>query len=135
MGMKESNLSKRILLAVGAVTPSRLFRNNTGTAWTGKTVKNTRDGGKYIEEPRPLRAGLCVGSSDLIGWTPTEITPEMVGRKLAIFTAVEIKSKGGKASPEQINFIQQVVKAGGIAGIAYTAEEAVNLIKNQIKRD
>ena len=133
MGLKESNLSKRILLAVSSMTNAKLFRNNTGTAWTGKTVSSTRDGGKYIDEPRPLRAGLCKGSSDLIGWTPIEITQDMVGKKIGVFTAVEIKARGGKATPEQLNFIEQVRKGGGIAGIATTDDEAVNLITNQLK--
>ncbi len=32
------------------------------------------------------------GGSDLIGITPVTVTPEMVGKKLGIFTAVEVKT-------------------------------------------
>lgn len=81
-----------------------------------------------IENPRPLQAGLCEGSSDLIGWTTVEVTPAMVGKKIAIFTALEIKTESGRASKEQINFITRVREAGGIAGIARSEQEATQLI-------
>lgn len=125
--MNETNLTKRILLHVSKYTNSRLFRNNTGTGWVGKS-RRTKDGGIYIDEPRPLKAGLCIGSSDLIGWTKTEITPDMVGKNIAIFTALEVKTKYGKASKEQINFIQQVREAGGISGIARDESDSYNVI-------
>ncbi len=125
--MNETNLTKRILLHVSKYTTSRLFRNNTGTGWVGK-ARRTKDGGIYIDEPRPLKAGLCTGSSDLIGWTKKEITPDMVGKNIAIFTALEVKTKYGKASKEQINFINQVREAGGIAGIARNEADSYNVI-------
>jgi len=126
--MKENNILKLILLAISKHTRATLFRNNTGTGWVGKT-KRAQGGGIYIESPRPLAAGLCLGSSDLIGYTEKEITPDMVGKKIAIFTAVEIKKdQWAKTSAEQIRFIENVQKAGGIAGLAKSPEEAVRLI-------
>jgi hypothetical protein len=86
-----------------------------------------------LKDPRPLHAGLCQGSSDLIGYTTIKITPEMVGKDLAIFTALEVKTTTGRATPKQVNFIEQVRKSGGIAGIVRTPEEAVNIIQNSIK--
>ncbi len=123
--MKELNIQKSIMLAVSK--HSRIFRNNVGTGWVGK-VSETKDGGKYIKDPRPLKAGLCTGSSDLIGWTTKTITPEMVGSKVAIFTALEVKTQKGTSSPEQRNFIKQVVDNGGLAGIARSEEDAVNIV-------
>ena len=123
--MKELNIQKSIMLAVSKY--SRMFRNNVGTGWVGK-VSATKDGGKYIKDARPLKAGLCTGSSDLIGWTTKTITPEMVGCKVAIFTALEIKTPTGKATPEQMNFIQQVRLGGGLAGIARSGEDAVLIV-------
>lgn len=59
-----------------------------------------------------------VGGSDLIGiHKPT-------GRLLAI----EVKTKTGKPSAAQLNFIQQVIAAGGIAGVARSPEDAVKLL-------
>lgn len=111
---------------------ARLFRNNTGTGWTGKVKASSNPNLKIIENARPLNAGLCVGSSDLIGWKTVEITQEMVGEKIAIFTAIEVKSKYSKASKEQINFLQQVKLCGGICGIAKTQDEAIQIINNSI---
>jgi len=128
--MRESNISKLILLMVSKLTRGTLFRNNTGTGWVGK-VSRTKDGGIYIENPQPLRAGLCTGSSDLIGWTRKTITPEMVGTDVAIFTAIEVKAKRGRTSKEQLAFISALKNAGGIAGIAKSGDDAVNLINNK----
>ncbi|KKL44805.1 hypothetical protein LCGC14_2362030, partial [marine sediment metagenome] len=76
-----------------------------------------------------ISMGLTKGSSDLIGWTPVEITPAMVGSTAAVFTAIEVKrSKGGVTTTEQKRFIKRVKQAGGIAGVAASAEAAVDII-------
>ena len=82
-----------------------------------------------IKDPRPLHAGLCVGSSDLIGWSIVKVTPEMVGQNIAVFTAIEIKAEKGRASKEQLNFLQVVQQSGGVAGIAKTEQDALNIVK------
>ena len=127
--MREQNIQQKIRLAISKHTKSIMFRNNVGTAWTG-LKKSTRDGGIYIENPRPFHAGLGVGSSDLIGWTEREITPDMVGKKIAIFTALEIKTKNGKATKQQLNFLNRVRESGGIAGIATDDSESINILNN-----
>ena len=100
--MNESELLKAVLYKSsqnGAV----LFRNQVG---------------KYrLEDGRFLSSGLCVGSSDLIGWTTIKITQEMVGKSVAAFTAIECKSEKGRVSKEQNNFLAMVHDAGGIARI------------------
>jgi hypothetical protein len=105
---------------------AKIFRNNTGQGWVGQS-KRLSDGSVLILNPRPLYAGLCIGSSDLIGWTSRVITPDMLGERVAIFTAVEVKS-GTRPSAEQLKFIEAVRIAGGIAGIARTPQEVHNLI-------
>jgi hypothetical protein len=67
--------------------------------------------------------GLCNGSSDLIGWTSIEITPDMLGKKLAVFSAIEVKTETGKLSPEQKIFLENVKNAGGIAKICRKLED------------
>lgn len=101
--------------------------------WQGKT-KRTPAGDIFIEDPRPLHSGLCKGSSDLIGWTPKEITPEMVGKKVAVFTAIEVKSRRGRPSEDQLNFMQRVKEDGGIAGVATNSDEAVNMVKHALEK-
>jgi hypothetical protein len=41
----------------------------------------------------------------------------MVGKRIAVFTAVEVKTKTGRVSDEQKRFIKNVNDAGGIAKI------------------
>ena len=91
-----------------------MFRNNVG--------QFKAEGGRMVS------FGLCKGSSDLIGWKSVEVTQEMVGKKIAVFTAIECKSLRGRASEDQTNFIRVVREAGGLAGIAKTADQAVEVI-------
>ena len=65
--------------------------------------------------------GLSPGSSDEIGWKEKIITPEMVGKKIAIFQAIEIKTLTDKISYEQIIFYMRLQIAGGIAQV-YTED-------------
>lgn len=100
--MKESDIQRLIMLALSEAG-CLIFRNNVGT------LKNSAG--------IPIKFGLCVGSSDLIGLTPT-------GK----FLAVEIKTSTGKATPEQLRFIEAVRARGGIAGIARSPAEALALL-------
>jgi hypothetical protein len=121
----EKDLQNKILLAVGR-GDTRLFRNQVGTGWYGCIDVRGR-GDVLIRGARPLRAGLCPGSSDLIGWRTVTVTPEMVGRRIAVFAAVEVKSARGRISAEQQQFLEVVRSAGGIAGVARSVEEARRL--------
>lgn len=127
--MTETPLLREIMLRLCQAFPFvRVFRNNTGMGWTGQSAR-TPNGSMIISNPRPLHAGLTKGSSDLIGWTTVEITPDMVGRKLAVFTAIEVKTAKGRTSDEQANFIQVVQGAGGIAFVTKSPDDAVNALK------
>lgn len=126
MANKETGIQNDIRKAVakaGAVT----FRNTTAQGWAGKVVDRGH-GYATIANPSPLIAGLCVGSADVIGWKSVEITPEMVGQKVAVFVALEIKTPVGEASEEQMRFVGAVRKAGGIAGFPTSPEEAIELL-------
>jgi hypothetical protein len=115
----------------GLTGDTHLFRNNVGLAYTGD-VKRHASGTITIENARPIKFGLCPGSSDLIGWTTIQITPEMVGRSVAVFTAIEVKSATGRASKKQKNFIKRIHDCGGIAGIARSLDDAVNVVNDYI---
>jgi hypothetical protein len=111
----ESSVTSEVRLALqklGVV----LFRNNVG---------RLRDAfGRWVS------FGLGVGSSDWIGLTPYTVTLKDVGRKIAVFTAVEMKRQnGGKITADQQQFIDFVRRTGGIAGVARDAEEAKSLIE------
>ena len=101
--MTEADIMRQIQLAATKLG-ARLFRNNVGMATT-----NT---GSVI------RFGLAVGSADLIGWSAT-------GK----FIAIEVKRPYGKPTKEQRRFLDAVVAAGGIAGVARSVEDAVEIIQ------
>lgn len=126
---KNVKTSVRIYLSKIGV---RVFNNPVGLFWAGVLYYVDRKTGETVLKPgaRKVYCGLFEGSSDLIGWRSIEITPDMVGNKVAIFTAIETKGKRGRASSEQLNFISQVKKSGGIAGLAFTAEQAEALVSN-----
>lgn len=111
--MRESDLLKRIQVSASK-SGARLLRNNVGM------LKD--ENGTYV------RYGLGTGSSDLIGWTPIMVTQEMVGTTVAVFTAIECKTGYLKTTPEQDQFIAAVLQAGGIAGVARTEKDALDII-------
>lgn len=114
--MKESNIQRLIMLATSEAGAT-MFRNNIGAYTT----------------PEGYRVKYGVGNpggADLIGITPVTITPDMVGRTVGVFTAIEVKTKIGKPTEQQINFRRVILENGGIAGIARSADDALALIKN-----
>jgi hypothetical protein len=131
--MKESNLMKTIQLALGKLPHVKLFRNNVAMAWVGESRAINGSGNRLVIDARPLHAGLCEGSSDLIGWTEITITPEMVGRKIARFTAIEVKTDTGRATQAQRNFLEKVAQSGGIALLCKSPDAAVGFIEYHSK--
>lgn len=120
--MREADLHRLILRECGA-GDVRLFRNNVGTGWQGRVVRRD-DGLLILADPRPLHAGLCVGSGDLIGMRRIIITPDMIGRAIAQFVSLEAKTGSGRTTDAQRNWAAFVTEFGGLAGIARSVEEA-----------
>lgn len=115
MANAETDLQQRIRLAVGAIPGFRLWRNNSGKLPDPRTGRWVQFG---VASP---------GGSDLIGYRSITITPDMVGRTVAIFTAIEIKTATGRATPAQRHFIDHIRCAGGISAIVRTAQEALRI--------
>jgi hypothetical protein len=112
--MTESQIQQEIRVALNKADV-RAWRNNIGKFQLGRRWVN-------YGLPGP-------GGSDLIGMVSKTITPDMVGSKVAVFLAVEVKSQTGKVKPEQQRFIDFVRSKGGIAGVCRSKEEAENLIQ------
>lgn len=110
----ETDIMKLIRQELGS-GKIRLFRNNVGQART--------------ETGAVVVFGLCKGSSDLIGWKSVEITSDMIGKRVAIFTALEVKKPGKKPDKDQRNFIAVVAKHGGISGVAVSIEQAREVLQ------
>jgi hypothetical protein len=112
----ETDLQQRIRLALGLFPDVRLWRNNSGKLPDPRTGRWVQFG---VASP---------GGSDLIGYRSITITPEMVGQKVAVFTALEIKTASGRATPAQKHFIDHIRQAGGIAGIVRSVAEAQRIL-------
>ena len=112
--MKESIIMKHCMLALSDAGVL-VFRNNVGQYQT--------------TEGRVIRYGVGnPGGSDLICCVPVTITADMVGKTVGVFAAPEIKTSTGKLRKDQVTFQQAVLNAGGIAGVARSPEEALELI-------
>ena len=115
MANEETTLQQQIRLAVGLRKDLRLFRNNTGS------LPDPRTG-------RPVQFGLARGSADLIGFRTVTITPDMVGKQIAVFTSIEVKTPKGRLSKEQSNWLALIKRSGGIAGVARSIQDANEIL-------
>jgi len=120
----ETDVLQAIRLHLSTNPDILLWRNQVGAL-------PTKDG-------RLIRFGLghvskeTSGSSDLIGPRSVIVTAAMVGKRIAIFTALEAKDPGGHTDParlaRQANYIRVVIEAGGLAGFVSSIAEAEEII-------
>lgn len=115
---KETKIQRLIMVKLSEAGHT-VWRNETGRFWTGIPIH--KDGQTVtLKNAMMIPLGLCVGSSDLIG------LQYQTGR----FFAIEVKTDTGRASSAQKKFIRYVQQQGGIAGIARSPEEALQLLSN-----
>lgn len=115
--MTESALLKQIQVAASRAG-ARLFRNTVAFGYIGSRTRRNADGSITIYDPRPIHAGLCVGSSDLIGW-------DAAGR----FLAIEGKTGRVRVTTEQAQFIRAVNAAGGVGLVAHSPADVLSALK------
>lgn len=128
--MRESATASHIRLDAAQQNVD-LWRNNNGA------FEDPKNEGRWI------RYGLCneskeqskrIKSSDYIGITPVLITPNMVGKTLGVFTAIETKPSRWRLVPSDKRGIAQkafhdiVKKSGGFAGFASTVDQFRRII-------
>ena len=130
--MPSEHVVQQQVLAQFGSGPVRLWRNNVGTGWAGQATRVTagnlqaiahtlRPGDVVVRNARPLHAGLCVGSSDLIGYRQVD--------GLAQFVALEVKSERGRPTPEQTRFLDHISSAGGCAAVIRSVEDAHSVLR------
>jgi hypothetical protein len=123
--MKEHDLMNAIRAALSC-GDTRLFRQNSGQGWVGEQSWR-KDGTLVLKNPRAFHAGFN-GLADLGGWRTVTITPEMVGQRVAVYVALEVKTKTGRASEDQLRFLATVTEAGGIAQVVRSVGEAADAL-------
>lgn len=111
--MADQKEACRIRDRLAAVNPEneRLYRINAGMGWAGKVVRNV-GGVMTLKNPRPFHAAP-ENWPDMCGWQTVEITPEMVGKRIAVVKFIEVKVTGG-LTPGQAAFRKLVLEMGGI---------------------
>jgi hypothetical protein len=127
MGNSESEIQQLVQIEA-AKHGCILLRNNSG-ALRDDTGRVVRFGLGNVSKQHQDQ----IKSSDLIGITSVVVTSDMVGKRLGIFTAVEVKRKGktllsDKRVRAQKAFIDWVISLGGIAGFAESVEDLKALL-------
>lgn len=128
--MLEDEVLQRIQLEAPKIKVT-LFRNNSG-AFTDETGRTVRFGLGHVSK----KTNENFKSSDEIGITEIVITPEMVGKKIGVFTAIETKKQGWNPKNlnareiAQKNYIDFVIAKGGVAGFADSVEAFKIIIDN-----
>ena len=112
----ETALQRQIMVALSEAGCT-VWRSNTVQAHAGRVIHSSGNT-VTLADSSVIVFGLCKGSADIIGIAPG-------GR----FLAVEVKTKTGRVSPDQTRFIEHVKAKGGVAGVARSVQDALDLIK------
>ena len=104
MTRSEANIQNDILIALSKAGAT-VFRNNVGALKdkTGRLVRYGVGGN---------------GGSDIIGICPD-----------GLFLAVEVKKNTGRATEDQLRFIEAVRAKGGRAGVARSVDDALRILE------
>jgi hypothetical protein len=133
---REHGIQNAIRNALAGV--AYIFRANVGTGWASsfRPVQTSRPitvslqpGDVLLRQARPFSSGLPDGFSDLFGFVPVTVTPDMVGKRVAIFAALEVKTRTGRASDKQQAFLRAVNDNGGRAGVVRSADDALAVVQ------
>jgi len=125
--MSEHSIQAKIWADTNGRRDCRVFRNNVGVGYVGEVLDKST-GIIALANWRRIEFGLHEGSSDLIGWHTRTITEADIGKRIAQFVSMEVKSPTGRASAEQRTWLEQVKAFGGIAGVCRSVEDARGLI-------
>lgn len=124
----ESRAQAEIRLAASG-RGMRLWRNNVGAV--------TTDDGRHLRyglANESMAMNRVIKSADLIGATPVEITQAHIGRRLGVFTSVEVKRPGWQYRGQgreaaQLAWANAILSLGGFASFA-TGPEAIDTLDN-----
>jgi hypothetical protein len=112
--MSESEVLRDIMLRCSN-RDTRLIRQHVGTY-------------RALHSNEVIHIGTP-GMSDLIGCHSLVVRPEMVGQRVAVFAAIEVKGPKGRTRANQLDFIHVVNQLGGYAGVARSVDEARAILR------
>lgn len=112
----ESAVNDVIIKTMRMLFKSVLYRNRRG-------MVRLPNGGMF-----PYGLGKN-GFPDNCGPTPIVITPEMVGRTVGVFTAIEAKTDKGVVAPHQLECIEELRDLGCIAGVATNSTDCEDIVR------
>lgn len=129
MSRSEAAVQQLVRIEHCNATRGQIWRNNSGacTDDTGRLIR-------YGLGNDSAQLNAQIKSSDLIGITPVQITPEMVGYWLGVFTAYEIKAPGWHLTPgdkrglAQERFLTIVKESCGFAGFVTDPRDIYGVI-------
>ena len=110
---EHTKLVNEIINELSSLPNIRLFKNTTG-----------------YDKERKIHYGIPKkGGADILGWTIELLSGyDGIFHKRPIITAIEVKTGDAKLTAIQKNFIKQVQKAGGLAGVARSIEDARKIV-------
>lgn len=117
--MSEARTSQLICAAISKIG-GRVFRNHRG--------KHQTVDGRWVE------TGLFKGASDLIGFMPVKITPDMVGATIGVFVSIEVKEGRNVVTAEQKTWLDIVNSFGGIGFVAWNVDGALSFLQQRAAR-
>lgn len=132
----EANVSNDAAITVSK-NGGKSFRNNVGGAWTGRKVNRLPNGSPVpsgytlLKDARWITFGLMNGSADRVGWKTIVITADMVGKKIAQFLSLEMKTATGRARKEQITWHENVWRDGGLTGFCRNDEDVIRVMNGE----
>lgn len=138
--MREQTIQNRARLALSSEKLGVYWRANVGKSWTSNEpykitsavqASNFRlqVGDMVLRNPRPFDTGLPKGFTDLFGVTFITITPDMVGKRIGVYTGLEAKTANGRLSEFQGYHHDIIRNAGGIVGVFRSPEQAVEIVR------
>ena len=115
-----SKLLKESLIELGKRFKTTIaFRNEVGEGWFFPPWT------KFFEKEnaRYLKYGLAPDTPDIISFESVVITPEMVGKKIAVFAGYEIKTGNAVQTVGQKNCEKILLEAGGSYKLVRSLED------------
>jgi hypothetical protein len=105
---------------------TRLWRANAGRAWQGEPIERS-PGRLVLKHPRAVQLAPP-GFPDLFGLRSVKITPELIGRTLPVFVAMEVKTGTGRTNEAQDLFLDLLRSLHAFHGVARSVEDSTTIL-------